>query len=228
MNDFDARLRERLRHLDEAIPTPTRPTLGLTATAPAPRRRPRRLIVILAAAALLTAASAVTASRFLFPDEPQPALEAALAEVFAETGCLTARDARTAIRARLGALGLTDWQIESRPGAEEGPCVYAGYLTPQHLVLLFPYVGRDVVEAIGAVGDEMLERCMGRDEAFDLLSSVLASLGIRNFSIRTDGPQAAPIGKTEEYRQRIAAGCYLYSGSGSDAEGRPVYYLWGP
>lgn len=225
MTDFDTRLRTRLERLDAAVPAPRPPSVS----APARQRRGRRVVLLLAAAALLMATSVATAQRLLFPDVPQPALEAALEEVFA-SGCVTATDATDAIRARLDASGFTGWGIESRPGAAQARCVAAGLVTPEHVVILLPAAGRDVAEAMAGVAEELMRRCLGKDEATQLVSSVLTSLGATDFSVRADpwGPQAAPIGQEEAVRSHVAAGCFVYSGMGWDAGGHAKYYLWGP
>lgn len=238
MTDFDTRLRTRLERLDAAIPAPRPPSVsvvdgrlaGMAPARPARQRRGRRVILVLAAAALLMATSVATAQRFLFPDVPQPALEAALKEVFAQSGCVTATDATDAIRARLDALGYADWEIESRPGAEHARCVAGGLLTPEHVVILLPAAGREVAEAVAGVWDELMRRCLGKDEATQLVSSVLTSLGETDFSVRADpwGPQAGPIDQIEAVRSHVAAGCFVYSGMGRDADGHANYYLWGP
>ncbi len=234
MTDFDTRLRARLERLDAAIPAPRPPSVStvggrLTEMArarPARQRRGRRVILLLAAAALLAATSVATAQRFLFPDVPQPALEAAVAEVFAQSGCVTATDARDAIRARLDALDYADWEIEARGGVERARCVGAGLVTTEHLVILLPAAGRDVAEAMAGVAEELMRRCLGKDEATRLISLVLTSLGVTDFSVRADpwGPQAAPIGQIEAVRSHVAAGCFVYAGM---QDGRNID-LWGP
>jgi hypothetical protein len=239
MTDFETRLRTRLERLDAAIPAPRPPSVwavdgrlaGMAPARPARPRRGRRVVLLLAAAALLTATSVATAQRFLFPDVPQPALEAAVAEVFAQSGCVTATDAKDAIRALLDASGHADWEIESRGGADHARCVTAGLLTTEHVVLLLPGAGRDVAEAMAGVAEELMRRCLGKDEATQLVSSVLTSLGETDFSVRADpgGPQGGPIDQIEAYRSHVAAGCFVYSGGvGRDADGHANYYLWGP
>ncbi|MBA3779001.1 MAG: hypothetical protein H0X16_06865 [Chloroflexi bacterium] len=236
MIDFDAHLRERLQRLDDAIPSPLPPEAAtderqaeLARVRQPRRRRGRKLVVLLAAAALLVATGAAAAGRLLFPDVPQPALEAALEEVFAASGCITATEATDAIRARLDAMGHGDWEIETRPGTEHPRCVSAGLISPQHVVVLLPAAGRDVAEALEGVRDELLRQCLGRDEAIQLVSSVLTSLGATDFRVSADpwGPQGAPMDQLEAYQSHVAAGCYVYSAMGYDADGKAIHYLWG-
>lgn len=232
MMDFDERLAARLQRLDAAIPAPRPPSVPagdgrlaeIARARPSGKKRGRRIVILLAAA-LLLGTSVATAQRFLFPDVPQPALEAALGEVFAETGCVTATDATDAIRARLDALGYADWEIELRGGAAEARCVAAGLVTPEHVVILLPGAGRDVAKAMERVAEELMRRCLGRNDATELVSSVLTSLGVTDFSVRADpwGPQAGPIDQIDAYRSHVDAGCFVYVGI---QDGRNVD-LWG-
>jgi hypothetical protein len=235
--DFDARLRARLERLDAAIPAPAQPVIVagpvVAATAPQPRSRGRRrkLVPLLAAAALLLAASVVTAQRFLYPDTPEPKLEAALGEVLADgDGCLSAAEARPAIQAKLDELGYADWDIVARQRADEQPCVTAGLLVPEHSVLLFPASGEQLADAFEVLAAELLERCLNRTEAMALVSSVLISHGITDLSVHADpwGPQGGPIDQFDAYKQHVADGCFVYVGMGRNGDGRPDYYLWGP
>lgn len=232
MTDFDERLRARLERLDAAIPAP-RPPAGsavegpLDATAgarPSGPGRKRKVALLLAAAALLVATSVVTAERVLFPDVPQPALEVALEEVFAESDCIQVADAREWIQARLDALGYADWSIESAGGAEDARCVVAGLMTVHHVVLLLPAVGRDVIEAMDGVREGLMRRCLGREEAIQFVSSVLTGIGASDVAVRADprGPQGGPIGQFEAIRSHVAAGCFVYSGMPDGS-----VHLWG-
>src|SRR5688572_517363 len=168
MTDFDTRLRERLERLDAAIPAPRLPSVPTPAGRPAavtrrrsgaPRRR--RGLIVLAAATLLLAGSVAIAQRVTYPDLPEPALEAALTEVFAGR-CLTATAAIEAIQGKLDALGKADWVIESRPGAAEASCVSSFINVPHHAVVLIPGISRKVAVAMEFVADELLRQCLGR------------------------------------------------------------------
>lgn len=228
MRDFDTRLRERLERLDAAVPAPRPPEI-----ARARSRRPKRRkgVLLLAAAALLLVTSAATAQRLLFPDVPEPALEAALEEVFAGPDCLTATDAGEAIQARLDALDKANWVIESRPGAKEASCVSSFIVAPLHAVVLVPGISQEVAEAMEAVADELLRQCLGRADAIQLVSSALTSVGTDDFVVRADpwGPQGAPMDKIDDYRRHVEDGCFVYVGSPTrEADGTAVHDLWGP
>jgi hypothetical protein len=236
MTDFDERLQARLERLDAAIPSARLPTVSVadgrqadTARGRMPHRWPGRKAALgLAAAAVLAVASVATAQRVLFSDVPPPGLEAALEEIFTGSDCVTLADAKDAIHARLEAAGAADWEIRTQPGAG-APCVAAGIVAEDHLIILLPSSGRVVAEAMERTAEELMRRCLGRDEAIRFVSSVLTSLGVTDFSVSADpwGPQGGPADQIEAYREHVAAGCFVYSGMGRDANGRAIYYLWG-
>jgi hypothetical protein len=162
-----------------------------------------------------------------YPDVPQPALETALAEVFAPD-CLSPADARTAVRARLDGLGYGDWDIQSSEGpwADSARCASYGIVVPDHLIVLVGWAGRDVARALAGVRDELMRRCLGKDEAIAFVTSVLAGIGRTDITVTADppGPKAVPADQSEAYEAHVAAGCYVYSGiqNGNRVD------LWGP
>lgn len=103
----------------------------------------------------------------------------------------------------------------------------AGLLTSKKAVLLVPIARPEVASAIQSVADELLHRCLGKDAAIELLSSVLRANNVNEFSISTDGPVAYPMGQDAAVATHLVAGCYIYSGSSRDGDGRPVYYISG-
>lgn len=242
MTDFDTRLRARLEGLDAAVPTPRPPgpIAEDRSLATIPRRQfrlsgRRRLAVLLAAAALVVVASAVTAGGLFVEDEhdPHPDVTAALEEVFnvelADDGCVTAAEATGPIRARLDAMGHADWAIEARPGTEDPHCVAAAIFDAGQVGLL-PAAGGDVSSALEVLSDELMSRCLGREDATALVSSTLTGLGVTDFSVHAQagGMYAVSAGQEEAVRDHIAAGCYVYAYLGWDEQGHPTYYLAGP
>jgi hypothetical protein len=192
-----------------------------------------RLVPLLAVAALVVAASAVTAQRYLYPEVPEPQLEAALGEVFAAGGgCLSAAEARPAIQAKLDDLGYAGWVIEGQTGTDTSRCTAAGIDPTVHVVLLLPAAGRDLASALESLGHELgVERCLNRTEAMALLSSVVVSQGVTDFDVRADpwgpGPQL-PLDQIDAYEAHAAEGCTMYAGMGWDEGGKPQFYLSGP
>jgi hypothetical protein len=228
-SDFELRLQTRLERLDAAIPMTSASRMS-PAPAPIRPRRRRRVLPLLAAAALLLSASAVVAQRSLYPEFPEPRLEAALADVYAGHGCLTAAEARPAIQTKLDTLGYSGWTIESRPGAEAAPCAVAGVVPPEHTVIFMPATGQQLAEALESAAAELLRTCLGRADAMGFLSSVVTNSGLSDFSIHADpwGPKGGPSDQIEAYYEHVDAGCFVYVGTGNDAQGRRDFYLWGP
>jgi len=91
-----------------------------------------------------------------------------------------------------------------------------------------PPVMPDVARAMAGVRDLTMAECLDKKEVTQLIAAALGKAGVTDWSIATDGPVAHPIGEGEAMSQHLAAGCYVYSGSGWDADGRPVIYLAGP
>jgi RNA polymerase sigma-70 factor, ECF subfamily len=60
-----------------------------------------------------------------------------------------------------------------------------------------------------------------------LIASTLGDLGVTEWSIRTDGGVAYPVGERDAYVQHTDKGCYVYGGRQRDAAGRLVYYIGG-
>ena len=233
MTDFNTRLTARLERLDAAIPTPTALDLATARSAARGRGRFRRFVPLLVAATLLIGAGAVGAGRILYPDNPEPELEAALAKAWSGVDCMSPDAATAAVRRALDALGKADWAVDVRPGVGQGTgCTFPIVIPPTHEVALIGGAGRELSDALAAFGVETFERCLTRIEARTALSSVLATHGVTNYDIN-DGPEllygtgGVPIDKAAEYIEH-AKHCYLFGGTGWDENGKPWFRLWGP
>lgn len=228
---FDARLARRLAALEGAVPA-MHPPMRIAARPAGPARsRRRRLPVLLAAAALLVVAGGVAAERTLYPDSPEPRLEAALAAISKAAGCQSAAVVRPQVEAKLAELGYAGWAVTPRPGADTAACVFPGVVSPLHEVALFPGAGQQLADALDGVRQALEDQCLNRSQAFGLVRSVVESVGTeRDFTVSADpwGPTGGPIDKIDFYRQHVAAGCFVYVGLGRDDSGRADFYLWGP
>lgn len=194
-----------------------------------PTRRRRHLLVLATTAVAVVAAGTVAAAGVLGSDDQPPAgVEQALSGLFGDGRCVSATQAAEGIRGQLDGLGYSDWTISSRPGAEGERCVMPGVMAGQKTVVLLPVNRPDVVNAIQGVAVQLMEGpCLGKDQATELISSVLTGIGVTDFSVITDGPLGYPIGQEEAVRSRIASGCFVYSASGFTADGVPTFYLSG-
>lgn len=215
MRDFETKLRARLERLDAAIPDPQPPAAPVAAM-PGRLKVGRRVLVLLAAAAVLVGASAAAAQRVRDQgDAFDPAVERAVELFLDQKGCTSLAEAREGIRTILDRLGRGDWDIQVAGGADTARCVSAGIVAPDRLVVIIGAVGRDVSLAVERIGNELLRQCFDRDAAVALARSILESAGGTDIEIHVDdpfGPRAMPFDAAEEYRQHMAAGCYVSGG----------------
>ena len=151
-----------------------------------------------------------------------------ITDIFSSGTCMTADQATRAIEETLLADAADGWTITRRVGALETACVTAGIVAPDKTIVLLPTAGADIRVVMGEVGRQLLADCLDEDQARALIGSVLAGVSSADWVVRSDGPLAYPIGQGEEVKSHINAGCFVYSGSGRDEDGRPVYFINGP
>jgi hypothetical protein len=191
----------------------------------AERRRP--LAVLLAAAALVVGTTVAVAGVRAFTDETPSPLQRAIDDLFGAGRCVTGDEATANINAELVALGYADWVVEPRPGAGPDDCVAAGFVASKRQVVLVPVSGPAVARGLEGIAETLMNECFDRDQAEEFITSTLTGLGVTDFTITTEGPLDYPLGQQEEVSAHIAAGCYVYSGMGRDADGRPIYIIHG-
>jgi hypothetical protein len=85
----------------------------------------------------------------------------------------------------------------------------------------------DTSAAMDDVRATLMAECLDKAEATQLIASTLGDLGVTEWSIRTDGGVAYPVGERDAYVQHTDKGCYVYGGRQRDAAGRLVYYIGG-
>jgi hypothetical protein len=192
-----------------------------------PRKLPRRFASILAGVALFMVTAAVTAVA-LVPKEPQIVgdLQTTLAQILPEGRCVTAREAVDTIRGTLDDTGRQDWVISSS-GVQAGGCVGAGISASDKRIVLTPAARPEVAKALQGVAQQLMSQCLGRQEATQLLDSVLTGLGEEHSEIRSDGPLLAPIAEKDTVLRHVASGCYVYSSMGWSPDGLPMYFISG-
>jgi hypothetical protein len=191
--------------------------------------------VLLAATVALLAASTLVVTATRPPRTPaQQAHDAANEErVLADLGrhfgnaCLTAEQAKTLIRERLDALGLSDWTIRADDRIREAPCVGAGG-TGTNEVILIPSMGGKVGQAMDNLSAQLMRECRSRNEAVDLLRSTLVEAGMVDPKIEVGGVRGIPLEYGDAYQQHAADGCYVYAGSQFDSVGRYTWFIAGP
>lgn len=234
---FDDRLAARLRALDAAIPARALPDLipareVLTRQPARPGRRTRRGLILLAAAvALLVGTTVVTGGGMEFPaEQPEPELEAALAQMVATRECLTPEQAEAEIPGVFASLGFEGWGVERTQAARDARCVSTAVVPERHVVWLLPGRSHAEAEVTESLKAELMARCLGRDEALQLVRSALASVSVTDVDIRADpgGPQAYPVDQEDAWKQHVAQGCYVLASIATwDENGHKTLYLWG-
>lgn len=155
------------------------------------------------------------------------ALEAALNKGFAGDDCVPASSARERISRLLRGLDLAAWRIEAAPGSDSARCVGPAMDTVQQRVLLLPTMPAELRAELDSLGEALREECLSEEGADSRLRSVLTEAGELDFVIRHDGPVGAPLDAVEEAEAHVAAGCWVYSGTGFDDDGRRVFFLAG-
>lgn len=228
MMTFEDRLARRMHDLDAAIPSP-RP-LVRASRARTPARR--RAVLLIAAVLALGGATAVAAERMLYPDLPEPRLEAIVESVFNDSDCPALADVQPRLREAMDQAGYGAWTIDLRPSPDEAPCAAAAVIPPLHSVAIFRHGGPEMARALEELSEHLRVNCLNRAEALQLATSVLKTLGYADFKISADpwGPQGGPLDKPggfEAYAEH-AQHCFVYSGLGGEENGRIVIYLWGP
>lgn len=191
-------------------------------------RTMRLLLVVVGLAGLSIVGTAAIVGRLTADGEIPAHVANAIAEVLPDDACVPATDAASQLSSRLAAMPDNQWSVITTDAAKLSPCVMAGVSPTQASVVLIPVAPPEVREAMGDVVDELMERCLDRSEAIALVEAVLDRFHVSNASVRTDGPRAFPIDREREVKAHIAAGCFVYSGSGRGPNGELVYYLTGP
>ncbi len=237
MTTFDDRLAAQLRALDAAIPAqaPPDPMMArdvLTTQRTQPRHGVRRgLVLLAAAAALLIGTTVVTGGRMEFSGEqPEPELEAALAQLVAARECLSPEQAEAEIPTLLASLGYEGWDVERTQAARNARCVATAVESEHHAIWLLPGRSRAEAEVTESLKVELMARCLGRKDALELVRSALASVGVTDIEIRADpgGPQAFPVDQEDAWKQHVAQGCFVLSPVVAwDENGHKTLYVWG-
>jgi len=233
MTRFDNELRLRLEHLAAAVPTAAAPS---TAVGMATRKSRRlQLALLIAATLLLVAATSLVTTATRPPRTPaQQTRDAADEELVRndlgavmENRCLNASQAKALIRARLVTLGLADWSIRADDSIRDAPCVGAAAVGDSHEVILTPSMGAPVAKALDALQADLMGRCLGREDAANLLHSTLVNAGAQDPKIEVGGVRGVPLEYGDAYLKHIQDGCYVYGGAQFDGTGRYTWFLSG-
>jgi len=220
----DAPTPKELHEMAAVAVSSTGPTRGVRRTRV---RRSRSRLVVAMAAALLMLGAGATAHVLTGDPSPPRGLEAAVRLLFPRGHCVGADEATSLIRDKLAGLGLSDWSVAATAGVSGESCVAAGFVATERRIVLVPVSGPTVSTAMEGVAATLMNECLGKDQATELISSVLTGIGQTSFTISTDGPLAYPEEQEEAVRAHIASGCFVYSATGWGPDGQPIYYISG-
>lgn len=151
----------------------------------------------------------------------------AVGEAWSTGECVTARTASQILRARLLEIGQADWTVTMEPGVKPDGCVAPTIDATRTQIRLNQALRPEVRVALERVADELLETCLGREDAARLVSVTLNGLGETDWELRSDGPIGGPIDRLDEIELHVEAGCFIYSGTGLTPEGRRQYFIGG-
>jgi hypothetical protein len=204
------------------------PVSGKDKSTPIRNSNGRRILwfaTLVASIAVVGATAAGAVEHFTTGDStPDAGVASILGSEFTGS-CVTSEVAIADLTKSLRDGGYTSWHVRSE--AHEGDCVAGGLDAGASTVILFPVQSPNITDTMHGVQADLMNRCLDKDQAIQYVSSVLDGAGVTEFNVLTDGPFSFPLGQEKEVEQHVADGCYVYSGSGHDAEGHPTYFLSG-
>lgn len=147
-----------------------------------------------------------------------------LFEIFPDDHCTSLPAAETNLRRRLDEAGYADWTIRLDSDLRRDGCIGWSFSPPKTLTLVSSFAP-EVAGALTQVSAELMATCYDEQKAVERVTSVLSRLGVADFIVRTDGGLAVPLDNAEEVLRHVEAGCWVYSGTGWDEDGRPLFFV---
>lgn len=160
--------------------------------------------------------------------DPPAALEEAAAEIFSGPECLSAEEATEAVEDLLDRLGHDHWSVRWGPGIAPESCVTAALDSVQSEVRLGLGIAPRTQAVLERVREQLLETCVSREEAIELVRAALETAGVVDPDVRAGGPVGGPVDRLQEIQEHVESGCYIYSTASLTAEGGRIYYVAGP
>ncbi len=153
---------------------------------------------------------------------------------FPDDECVAEADASRRVQAALDRLGLPDWSIRRSSYGEGAACVSFGAAADALIVVLSGAIavaereGGPVGDALERFGQNLLDRCLDRAEAADLLTkrSTISAPRISAFALTNGDRKGGPSGREEAYRRHVESGCFVYVSRQLQDGERMVYELW--
>ena len=159
---------------------------------------------------------------------PAPEVQDGVMTLFGEDRCVAADAAASQVRAKLDALGRSDWAVIHGPGAQGATCVGAAIDAEARQVVLLMALEPQTREGLDAVAERLLQECRSKDEAVQMVKSALEGAGADAWELRTDGSRSyGPSDRIDEINRHVEQGCWIYSGTGWTADGTRIYWVGG-
>lgn len=165
--------------------------------------------------------------RFTTDANPPTSISEVVEALWVGDDCITAETATQTLGASLREIDPPGWAVTLGPGVKADDCVAPITDVASQQIRLTQALRPEVRVALERVADELLERCLGRDDAAQLVRSTLADLDGSDWQLRDDGPIGGPIDRLEEIKRHVEAGCFIYSGTGLTPEGHRLYFIGG-
>lgn len=147
--------------------------------------------------------------------------------LFSEDECITAESAASKVQASLRELGYDEWSVIRGPGASGNACVGASIDAETGQVILLMALAPDLRASLDELRDRLLDECHSKDEAADLVRSLLTEHGLQGWELRVGGRINVPSERNDEAMRHIAAGCWIYSGTGWTEDGTRLFWVGG-
>jgi hypothetical protein len=161
------------------------------------------------------------------PEAPAP-LTAAIDSLTDPDRCLRAADADAAVYDKLRSLRMTGWTTTRDPGVRDDTCVAPYVDTSVNHVVLVRTERPETREALSAFAERSYRDCLTQAQAMDAVSAILDKFHETAWTLRTDGPVGGPLDRLDAIVEHVRKGCWIYSGTGSTADGQRLYYIAGP
>ncbi len=159
---------------------------------------------------------------------PAPEVQDGVMGLFGEDRCVGADAAASQVRANLDALGRSDWAVIRGPGAQGATCVGATIDAEAREVVLLMALEPQIREGLNGVAERLLEECRSKEDAAQMVKSVLEAAGAEGWELRTDGSISyGPSDRMDEIMRHVDQGCWIYSGTGWTGEGTRLYWVGG-
>lgn len=167
-----------------------------------------------------------TAGSWTSGSTPPPDVTAAL-DMALGPECTAADEATETIRLALDAAGRFDWHVTQDASAEATGCVSAVVVADEREIRLTVALRPEVRQALRRLTNLLLDDCLTRTEAIELVNETLGAVGETGYELRTDGPRTGPHERADDIAHHMAQGCYMYGGVGFKPDGGRVYLIGG-